>query len=113
MFFFVLFFVLFQIPFWTFFFFSFFFNLFFKIAISWRAGVGRHPRFIFWLTFFVSYMLSLFFSELLSFVRDEEEEQQVFHVQERQLSLSSFIKKTVSSILLPSIMQSDVFLVCI
>ena len=47
-------------------------NLSFKIAMSGRAGVGRHPRFTlwltFWLNFFQSCMLPLFFSGLLLYL---------------------------------------------
>ena len=60
----------------------------FKIAMS-RQAVGRHPR----LTFFRSYVTFILQWIAFIFGRDEEEDQQVFHMQERQLSLSSYLKK--------------------
>ena len=72
-------------------------NLSFKIA-GWRAGVGCRPRLTFWSTFFQSYMLPLFFNGLLSYlVEMKRMTRRCFHVQERQLSLSSLFKKPIHS----------------
>ena len=76
-----------------------------RAIVGW-TGVGHRLRLIFWLTVFQNYILPLFFIGLLSYlVGIKKEDQYVFPMQERQLSLSSLFKKDLS------IMPLCVFLV--